>query len=64
MYREVMESYKGYGFEDPTDNIVLGPMERPATPMEMENCVAFLCSDEASLVNGTNFVADGGKTIC
>ncbi len=64
MYREVMESYKGNGFDDPTDNIVLGPMERPATPMEMANCVAFLCSDEASFVNGTNFVADGGKTIC
>jgi NAD(P)-dependent dehydrogenase (short-subunit alcohol dehydrogenase family) len=64
MYREVMESYKGNGFDDPTDNIVLGPMERPASPMEMANCVAFLCSDEASFVNGCNFVADGGKTIC
>lgn len=64
MYREVMESYKGNGFEDPTDNINLGPMERPATPMEMANCVAFLCCDEAGFVNGCNFVADGGKTIC
>ncbi|MBQ7703117.1 MAG: SDR family oxidoreductase [Firmicutes bacterium] len=64
MYREVIESYKGNGFENPLDNVNLGPMERPATPMEMANCVAFLCCDDASFVNGCNFVADGGKTIC
>lgn len=40
-----------------------GTMDRPSTPEEMANVVCFLLSDEASYVNGANFVCDGGKTI-
>lgn len=38
-------------------------MSRPSTPEEMANVVCFLLSDEASYVNGANFVCDGGKTL-
>ena len=40
-----------------------GTMDRPSTAEEMANVVCFLLSDEASYVNGANFVCDGGKTI-
>ena len=40
-----------------------GTMSRPSTPEEMANVVCFLLSDEASYVNGANFVCDGGKTL-
>lgn len=36
------------------------PLGRIATPMEVANVVAFLASDEASFVTGTEVVADGG----
>ena len=35
-------------------------MGRMAKPMEIANCVAFLLSDEASFVTGTNWRVDGG----
>lgn len=35
-------------------------MRRMAKPMEIANCVAFLLSDEASFVTGTNWRVDGG----
>ena len=40
-----------------------GTMSRPSTAEEMANVVCFLLSDEASYVNGANFVCDGGKTL-
>lgn len=39
-----------------------GSMDRPSTAEEMANVVCFLLSDEASYVNGANFVCDGAKT--
>ena len=38
-------------------------MNRPGKPEEMANAVAFLCSEEASYINGTNFLVDGGMTL-
>ena len=53
------KSGSGYTME----NIPLGTIPRFATPEEMANCICFLLSDEASYVNGSNFVIDGGKTL-
>jgi NAD(P)-dependent dehydrogenase (short-subunit alcohol dehydrogenase family) len=36
------------------------PMRRMATPQEIANAVVWLCSDEASYVNGESMVVDGG----
>jgi NAD(P)-dependent dehydrogenase (short-subunit alcohol dehydrogenase family) len=36
------------------------PAGRMAQPVEIALCVYFLASDEASFVNGTSLVADGG----
>lgn len=36
------------------------PMARVGEPSEMAEVVVWLCSDEASYVNGHSFAADGG----
>lgn len=63
MMKSILESYKDVGIENSSDNVTLGPMNRPGEPMEMANVVAFLCSDEASYVNGSNWLVDGGMTL-
>lgn len=63
MMKSILESYKDVGIENSFDNVTLGPMGRPGEPMEMANVVAFLCSDEASYVNGSNWLVDGGMTL-
>jgi NAD(P)-dependent dehydrogenase (short-subunit alcohol dehydrogenase family) len=46
--------------------MVLGrtPMKRPANPTEVANIVAFLASDLASFMTGSEIVADGGFLAC
>ena len=39
------------------------PLGRMGAPEEVASIVAFLCTDEASLINGATIVADGGESI-
>jgi NAD(P)-dependent dehydrogenase (short-subunit alcohol dehydrogenase family) len=38
------------------------PLNRIATPLDVANCVAYLCSKEADYINGAGFTLDGGFT--
>lgn len=40
----------------------LTPMGRLARPEEIASVIAFLASDDASFVTGSEFVVDGGYT--
>lgn len=63
MMKTILASYKDVGIENSSDNVTLGPMGRPGEPDEIAEAIAFLCSEEAAYVNGTNFLVDGGMTL-
>ena len=63
MMATILDSYKNVGFDNADENVTLGPMGRPGTPEEIANVAAFICSEEASYANGSNFLVDGGMTL-
>jgi 3-oxoacyl-[acyl-carrier protein] reductase len=40
------------------------PMQRLGTPEEVAKVVAFLCSKDASFINGASIPVDGGECVC
>jgi NAD(P)-dependent dehydrogenase (short-subunit alcohol dehydrogenase family) len=49
--------------EEPADRARNNLLGRPCTPQDIANAVAFIASDEASFVTGTDLLVDGGALI-
>lgn len=60
MLAQSLEDYKALTGQA---DITLGPMGRVAEPSEIANGVYWLCTDDASYVNSTNLLIDGGMML-
>lgn len=63
MFQKALDDYIAEGYENPMENVTIGPMGRPSEPEEMANVFAFLASEDAAFINGANVLADGGMTL-
>ena len=55
MMKKTLINYKQLGL---SETVNIGPINRPADPIEIAEAVYFLSSDAASYINGANLVVD------
>lgn len=63
MFQKALDDYRAEGYEDPMENVTLGPLGRPSEPSEIAAVFAFLASEDATIINGSNILCDGGMTL-
>ena len=63
MMKKTFENYVELDDSNPEKWVSYGPLNRAARPEEIADAVFYLCSDQASFVNGTNLTVDGGMII-
>ena len=63
MFQKALDDYRAEGYENPMENVTLGPLGRPSGPSEIAAVFAFLASEDAAIVNGSNILCDGGMTL-
>ena len=63
MFQKALDDYRAEGYDDPMENVTFGPLGRATEPSEIAAIFAFIASDDAILLNGTNLLCDGGMTL-
>lgn len=63
MFQKALDDYRTEGYENPMENVTFGPLGRPSEPSEIAAVFAFLASDDATIINGSNILCDGGMTL-
>ena len=63
IFQKALDDYRAEGYEDPMENVTFGPLGRAAEPSEIAAIFAFLASDDAAIINGSNILCDGGMTL-
>jgi 3-oxoacyl-[acyl-carrier protein] reductase len=58
---DIEKAHDPSGFKQTVESLPLGRM---GTPQEVASVVAFLCSEQASLVNGSSILVDGAESRC
>ena len=63
IFQKALDDYRAEGYEDPMENVTFGPLGRATEPSEIAAIFAFLASDDAAIINGSNILCDGGMTL-
>lgn len=63
MMKKTIDNYRTIDPRDPEQWISYGSIRRAARPEEIADAVYYLCSEQATFVNGTNLTVDGGMVI-
>ena len=62
VHQSLLNSKSGISFSEAMENFINGiPLRRYGNPDEVANAIAFLASDKASYITGSEILVDGGR---